>query len=148
MRVLYCQTDYICMTKVKNEQKIRFMENSMNSHYKQSQDHNYKPRPDELCAVKYSDGSWYRRVCIDVGNSVDGSQFYIINLIDWGESVSVTSSELRRLETFYMKHAPLAVKCIILDFKLIIAHQKNLRKLENNEYKCKINLSLAPNAWK
>ncbi|XP_050535165.1 uncharacterized protein LOC126902182 [Daktulosphaira vitifoliae] len=142
MRVLYCQTDYICMTKVKNEQNIRFMESSMNSHYKQTQDHNYKPQRDELCAVKYSDGSWYRGICIDIENSVEGSNFYIINLIDWGESVSVTSSELRRLDIFYMKHAPLAVKCIILDFKLFNAHQKNLRKLQNNEYKCKINLRL------
>ncbi|XP_050533112.1 uncharacterized protein LOC126901030 [Daktulosphaira vitifoliae] len=142
MRVLYCQTDYICMTKVKNEQNIRFMESSMNSHYKQTQDHNYKPQRDELCAVKYSDGSWYRGICIDIENSVEGSHFYIINLIDWGESVSVTSSELRRLDIFYMKHAPLAVKCIILDFKLFNAHQKNLRKLQNNEYKCKINLRL------
>ncbi|XP_050532224.1 uncharacterized protein LOC126900503 [Daktulosphaira vitifoliae] len=144
MRVLYCQTDYICMTKAKNEQKIRFIENNMNAHYKQTQDCNFKPRHDELCAVKYSDGSWYRGVCIDIENSVDRSQFYIINLIDWGESVSVPSSELRRLEMFYMKHAPLAVKCIILDFKLSNAHQKNLRKLENNEYKCKINLRLSP----
>ncbi|XP_050532126.1 uncharacterized protein LOC126900454 [Daktulosphaira vitifoliae] len=54
MRVLYCQTDYICMTKVKNEQKIRFMENNMNEHYKQTQGRNFKPRHDELCAIKYS----------------------------------------------------------------------------------------------
>ncbi|XP_050533108.1 uncharacterized protein LOC126901027 [Daktulosphaira vitifoliae] len=144
MRVLYCQEDYFCMTKVKDEKMIRSMEKKMNAYYKQTQECNFKPRHDELCAVKYSDGRWYRGVCIDIENSVDRNQFYIINLIDWEESVSVTSSELRRLETFYMKHAPLAVKCIILDFKLSNAHKKNLRKLENNEYKCKINLRLSP----
>lgn len=54
MRVLYCQADFFCMTKVKNEQIIRTMENIMNVYYKHTQDCNFKPRRDELCAVKYS----------------------------------------------------------------------------------------------
>ncbi|XP_050535159.1 uncharacterized protein LOC126902175 [Daktulosphaira vitifoliae] len=91
MRVLYCQADFFRMTRVKNEQIIRTMENIMNVYYKHTQDCNFKPRRDELCAVKYSDGNWYRGVCTGVENSVDGSQFYNINLIDWGETISVIS---------------------------------------------------------
>ncbi|XP_050531670.1 uncharacterized protein LOC126900197 [Daktulosphaira vitifoliae] len=116
MRVLYSQKDYFCMTKVVDEHIVRSMENKMTKCYRQPvfQNFNYKPQINELCATKYGDGRWYRGICRSVEENVNGEETYVINLLDWGESVTVKAGQLRRLKMCFMKNPPLAVKCTIL----------------------------------
>ncbi|XP_050548336.1 uncharacterized protein LOC126909974, partial [Daktulosphaira vitifoliae] len=116
MRVLYSLKNYFCMTKVVDEHIVRSMENKMTEYYRQPefQNRNYKPQKNELCATKYEDGRWYRGICRSVEENVNGEETYVINLLDWGESVIAKACELRRLEMCFMKNPPLAVKCTIL----------------------------------
>ncbi|XP_050535147.1 uncharacterized protein LOC126902163 [Daktulosphaira vitifoliae] len=138
LRVLHTAKNYIFLAKVNEENSIRALEKRINVFYSYSKEKTYTPQLEELCVIKYNDGNWYRGICKAINEDVDGKMTFFISLLDWGDFISVNVNNIRKIQPFFIQHAPLVVKCVLRDLKLSRFSKKILRKLSNKVFNCNI----------
>ncbi|XP_050530681.1 uncharacterized protein LOC126899653 isoform X6 [Daktulosphaira vitifoliae] len=138
LRVLHTAKNYIFLAKVNEENSIRALERRINVFYSYSKEKTYTPQLEELCVIKYNDGNWYRGICKAINEDVDGKMTFFISLLDWGDFISVNVNNIRKIQPFFIQHAPLVVKCVLRDLKLSRFSKKILRKLSNKVFNCNI----------
>ncbi|XP_050538786.1 uncharacterized protein LOC126904107 [Daktulosphaira vitifoliae] len=115
-KVLRFSKDYFYMANVNDEHEMSILKNKMNLFYtlNDTDIQFYKPQYDELCAITYGNGKWFRGICDLVENEVDVDDVYNVYLLDLGKHVKVKSGNIRKLQPAFMKYAPLAIKCFLL----------------------------------
>ncbi|VVC36208.1 Hypothetical protein CINCED_3A022077 [Cinara cedri] len=72
----------------------------------------YSPTENELCLAKYSDGLWYRAICIKTADPLN-KNLYTIYYLDWGIEYFVSDQDICEMSKEFLYLPATAHKCYI-----------------------------------